>query len=655
MGREACLQLESSLTREWLLTNGAGGYAMGTVLACPTRRYHGLLCVTPPGLAQRHVLVGGFDESLHGRSRSFALSMLRYAGQWFPHGHQSIEAFELAPWPRFVYHIGQAVVTRELQMVRGRPITLVRYRIDGIQHSVELRLKPLLACREADRLTSANVDLNPRVERSSRGIACRPYGALPAVAISCEGAEPVFEADPVWYRGIEYQQDLARGYDGHEDQFSPGVLQLRLEPGRAVVVALSSGEAVEHPLALWDRESAHALEQERRRSPGMRGALERSAEDFLCTTPAPGGGERLGVIAGFPWFGEWGRDTCISLPGLLLARGRVEDCGDALEGLLAYLQDGLLPNIFGPTRASSAYNSVDAALWFVRAVRMYEQAGGRKERVLDVFWPALRQIGASYQRGGPLGIACDESGLIRAGGPGLNATWMDAVSSKGPVTPRDGCAVEINALWYFLLGYLEMLAHRAGDNAQARAWMELRRRALRSFLQRFWLEEERYLADTWKDGVQDRSVRPNMVLAAALEFSPLSRGKRTDIVRCAQAELLTPRGLRTLAPKNALYIGRYEGGPDARDRAYHQGTVWPWLIGAYVEASLRAYGPSPSRCAELRALLEGFAEPLHTQGLGHVSEVFDGDPPHRPGGCVAQAWSTAELLRAFDLLERAQT
>lgn len=664
MTREECLQLESALTREWLETNGRGGYASGTVLACPTRRYHGLLVVVPAGSEKRHLLVGGADESLHGRSRSFPLSMVRYAGQWFPHGHQGIERFELAPWPRWTYHIGQAEVTRELLMVRGRDVTLVRYAIRGLEHTVELRLKPQLACREADHLTCANVDLNPRAERLANGVACRPYGALPAVVITTDARGWRYEADPVWYRGIEYQADLARGYDGHEDQFSPGVFHVSLAPGAEVVFAYAAGEHVEDPGRLWREES------ERRRARALavaqdaHGALELAAEAFLYETPALGGGMRTGVIAGFPWFGEWGRDTCISLPGLLLARGsqdsgQVERCGAALQAIGAYCKDGLLPNIFGRTIETSHYGSADAALWFARAVRLYELAGGARERLIDGLLPVLREIARGYREGTGLGVHCDDDGLLLAGDERTNATWMDAVTEAGPVTPRHGYAVELCALWYQLLGVLEMLEHRAGSNAGARPWQVLRRSCGRAFLRRFWLEEQRYLADVVRiepthGPAADTSVRPNMVIAAALEFSPLSRGKRTDIVIRSEAELVTPLGLRTLAPKNPAYRGRYGGGGTERDLAYHQGTVWPWLLGFHVEAALRAFGRRADKLAELRLLVDSAVEPLYRQGLGQISEVYDGDPPHRPGGCIAQAWSVAELLRARALLADAE-
>jgi predicted glycogen debranching enzyme len=294
---------------------------------------------------------------------------------------------------------------------------------------------------------------------------------------------------------------------------------------------------------------------------------------------------------------------------------------------------------------------VDAALWFARAVRLYDRAGGPRDHIVDGLLPALLEIATAYRDGTGLGIRSDAGGLISAGDESLNATWMDARIDGVPVTPRHGQAVEINALWYHLVAYLELILAKLERKAESREWQTLRRTARRSFLDRFWLGEQRYLADVWRDGVRDTSVRPNMVIAAALEFSPLSRGKRTDIVQRTEVELLTERGLRTLSPKNEEYVGHYRGGTAERDGAYHQGTVWPWLFGFYVEAALRAFGPRPNVVKGLTKSWNSIADHVHHAGLGHVSEVFDGDAPHRPGGTFAQAWNTAELLRSWRLLE----
>lgn len=645
--RDDLLQLERSMTREWLLTDGLGGYASSTVLLCAARRYHGLLVAPYAGTVKRHVFLSRFEEWFQGGGKAVALSMGRYAGTYGPLGHQGLERFELAPLPRWTYRFGRATLVREVLLVRGAQTVLVRYRVGGQQNPVEMRLRPLLPYRPADALTYENFDLDKRVERLERGIVAQPYAALPAIAITTS-APSRFEVDPLWYKGIEYPIDLSRGYEGHEDAFTPGEFHVALEDGVDVVVAATLGEPIADPKALWEREHARAVRAAAEVGPDVRSRLAYTADDFLFRAETG----RLAVDAGWPWFGEWGRDSCIALPGLLLSRGRVDECVEALAGMADFLKDGLVPNVFGRTRAESDYGSADASLWFARAVRLTELAAPDKGAVARRFLHALREIAENYARGTGLGLAADASGLLRSGSPELNSTWMDARISTGPVTPRDGCAVEINALWCFLLAYLEDLETRVGSAARAKELRVRRERAFAAFLDRFWLAREGYLADVWKDGVQDRSIRPNMVIAAALEWSPLTPGMRVDVANCARAELLTPSGLRTLDPRAKAYVGRFAGGPEERDRAYHQGTVWPWLTGFFVEAWLRAHGGGSGELQFLRELLDGFGEHLERQGLLHVSEVMDGDPPHRPGGTFAQAWNSGELLRAYALVER---
>lgn len=647
--REELLRLEHALSREWLETDGLGGYASCTILMCPTRRYHGLLAVLPPGHSRRHVFLSRFEESLHALGNEFPLSMARYPGTWAPRGHRSLASFALVPFPRFDHHIGLAEPRREILLVRGQPTVLVRYSLTGQRSGLELRLRPLLPFRETDRLTRENLELDPRVERWPGGIRCRPYAALPplhlSVAVDGDPGRARFEADPVWYRNLEYQMDLLRGYDGHEDQFSPGWFSCPFPLGGEVVVAATIGAPVADPAALWRAESARRRAELDGVGDGVGERLAAVADHYLYRAPSG----RPGVIAGFPWFGEWGRDTFVALPGLTLARGQLDCCGEILSSALPFLRDGLLPNVYGAGPADSHYGSADAALWFARAVRLWQLAGGDPARLQDEFRPALRTIAEAYFAGTGLGLRADDAGMLEVGGEGLNPTWMDAVTASGPVTPRTGQPVEIEALWFFLLAYLEKLARAAGDAADARAWLQRKRRAGRAFVERFWLPQ-RYLADCWHAGQPDATVRPNMVIAAALEFSPLLRGRRLDVVERAETDLLTPRGLRSLSPEDPRYLGRYTGGPEERDSAYHQGTAWPWLIGFFGEAWLRAMPPSRKRIERLRELLEDFQSALPSHGLGHVSEVYDGDSPHRHGGCIAQAWSAGELLRLAEML-----
>jgi predicted glycogen debranching enzyme len=660
--RERLLELDLALTREWLETDGLGGYASSTVLQCPTRRYHGLLVSTFPGTDKRHVFLARLEESVHALDESgigpageghFPLSMARYPDTWHPQGHTTLESFELAPFPTSTHRFGEARLTREIQMTHGSPTVLVRYTLRGGEDELELRVRPLLAYREADALTFENVDLHPEVRyigTTRRALVLQPYTGLPPMALALDAREGAFEGDPVWYRDIEYKVDRERGYDDREDNFSPGLFRIRMRPGESVVLCASLETPHNDLAALWDEHARARVEKAKAAQARGAAQLELGADDFLFRTRSG----RLGVVAGYPWFTEWGRDLFLSLPGLLLARGRVAECGEALAGVVPFLRRGLLPNIFGSTPETSHYGSVDASLWFARAVRLYEQAGGDSALIASTLRPALVEIATRYSEGTELGIRIDESGLLLAGDGKLNTTWMDAVVDGLAVTPRDGLAVELNALWYFLLAYLEELADKAGEAREAKRWRADRARVGKAFLERFWLTAPRYLADTWKDGVADARVRPNMVIAAALEFSPLSESQRADIVVRSELELVTPRGLRTLGPRDRDYQGRYRGSPQERDRAYHQGTVWPWLLGFHCEAYLRCH-PATRRSADhVRALLAGLEAEVRSHGLNHVNEVYDGDPPHRPGGCFAQAWSTAELLRARALAAAAE-
>jgi predicted glycogen debranching enzyme len=651
LSRDECLRLHESLRREWLETDGRGGFASSTVLLCPTRRYHGLLLASPPGSPKRHSFLSRFEEDVRGDERDFPLSMARYPGTWMPSGHQGIQGFELVPYPAWRYQLGSVEVRREILMTRGQPVVLCRYLARHPLAALELRLRPLLAFREADGLTFENLALDHRVERIVGGIVTRPYASLPALAITVGGVAGRFEADPLWYRQIEYQRDLIRGYDGHEDQWSPGWFDLPLESEREIVVASSLAGAIDDPVALWHEEAEKRRRRARRLavevSDGLEAMLHLGADDFLFRD----GDRRLGVIAGFPWFGEWGRDTFVSLPGLTLHRGRVEECGEALEGAVRFLADGRLPHIVGPDRESSVYGSLDTPLWFAWAVEAYDAAGGDPRRIEEVLIPALEQIAAALLDGRRPGALCDADGLVCARPGSESLTWMDARVDGRPVTPRRSAPVEVNALWYALLRFLERKHRARGGEIEARRWGALRRGVGAAFLERFWLPEHRHLADTWHQGAPDPAVRPNMVIAAALASSPLDRPQRLAVVETAERELLVPLGLRTLSPRSPDYVGRYSGGPAERDRAYHQGTAWPWLLGFYVEACLRARGRRPAEVARLRELLHAFEQQHRIHGLLHVSEVYDGDPPHRPGGAIAQSWSTAELIRAFALLE----
>lgn len=629
---------------EWLLADGAGGYACGAVDDLPRRRYHGLWIARPPGSGRRRSVLAGLDERIVDgeRVRYLAHVAWRDGAKSVP---QAAVAFAHRPLPSWRFVGDGFDVQRTVALARAdrgsAPCCLVRWQNHGPQ-VVRLHVRPLLGWCDADHLPPAAERFDASVQARGASWGVRPDGSLPTLWLTADGVA-AFRSDAAWYRGFLYATDRDRGYDHIGDRWTPGVLELEIGPGAAAVVAFALAEPCAEPAAAFAA-AARLADGAGIAPPGPLAArLARAADDFLYRDDAG----RLGVLAGFPWFSEWGRDVFVALPGLTLARGRQDLCAEVLRGALPFLRDGLLPNVYGASPATSHYDSGDAALWFALAVQRFADGGGDPALVRGELVPALAGIAAAYQRGTALGLAVDDRGLLRAGAPDLNATWMDARTAAGPVTPRHGLPVEIQALWYALLAFL---AERDG-----RPWTALRDRCGAAFVREFWLADAGCLADRVHDGAVDRSVRPNMVVAAALPRAPWTRAQRAAVVAKARAELLTPVGLRTLSPLDPAYRGRYEGGVDERDRAYHQGTAWPWLGGFYVEAALLATtGRGRSReAAGLRAWLDGLLPELDRAGLDHVSEVFDGDPPHRPGGTFAQAWNTGELLRACALVAEA--
>ncbi len=642
--RSECLELDRTLDRVWLETDGRGGYAASTPLLCPMSRFHGLLVAAPEGQSERHLLLSRLEESVDAEGRAFPISMARYGNVISPEGHRFIECVDFDLWPRFAYRIGDVRIWREVLMPRDVSGVLVRYRVEGPREGLTLHLRPFLPCRKASGLTWQNDALDPTVVADEHGFVVRPYDALPPMRITTFGADAELVGDAGWHNGVEHRDDLRRGYDGHEDHWSPGELRIPIAAGQDVLLAVTLGADPVDVSAAWEAECA------RRPAAGagdLRTALDRAAQQFLYT--ATDG--RAGIVAGYPWFGEWGRDTFIALPGLTIARGDLEACAAVLRGALPFLCEGRLPNVYGADVAHSDYKAVDAALWFARAVELFDTAGGDREIVETELLPALLSIATAHREAREAGLTCTPDGLLEAGTPDVATTWMDAVVDGRPVTPRDGVQVEVNALWYSLVDHLADLLERTGDDAAA-DWRTFADGVGAAFVARLWMPDRGRLADRIVDDTLDASVRPNMVLAAALARSPLTPEQRASIVAVSRSELLTPRGLRTLSPRHLAYRGRFAGDVGMRDRAYHQGTVWPWLLGFQVEAELRAAGADPETRSRLRTLLDGFAPHLREHGIGQVSEVFDGDAPHRPGGAFAQAWSVAELLRAYDLLDR---
>ncbi|MDD5306705.1 MAG: amylo-alpha-1,6-glucosidase [Deltaproteobacteria bacterium] len=650
IGKEVCVNLNKALTLEWLETNGIGGYASSTILSCHTRKYHGMLVARladPPG---KYVLYSKHEDALLVDNQEFFLSAHEYPGVVFPRGHQYLTEFRLDDHPEFLYRVGAARVRREIRLVHGENTVLFRYVAQDTAPGTKLRIKPLLAYRDFHALSKRNISLQVRTFPCREGFLISPYHGMPTLYVQVEGAPYEFFAAPDWYRDFEYHKERLRGFEFQEDLFTPGMFEIDFEDGADVILSASLAELPAGLKRRWDAEAKRrAAIKARIEESGLRNALAKSALSFVTE----GDDGRKAITAGYPWFLEWGRDAMISLPGLTLRSGEERTCLEVLETFARHERDGLIPNFLGAARAENAYNSVDASLWFAWAVQKYLEHTGDHAAVRKRLWPTLERIFTRFREGTHHGIGMLANGLLAAGSPAEQVTWMDATADGRPVTARHGCPVEVNALWFNLVSFVAELGARYGASVAPEA-AALAPRIAKAFYSAFWLEDEGRLADVWREGEVDTSMRPNQVVAASLPYSPLKPAEARSMLEQVRRRLLTPAGLRTLAPDEPAYRGRYEGPPSERDRAYHNGTAWPWLLGPYGEALLKTATDKAAAVAHLEGILNGFEAHLGEVGLGSISEVFDGDPPHYPHGCPQQAWSVAEILRLARLVAEAK-
>jgi predicted glycogen debranching enzyme len=652
-GPDICGDLEAGSSREWLETNGLGGFASSTLTCLNSRRYHGLLVAATRPPAGRLLLLAKLEETLVLAGRRHELGVNRYPGAVHPQGHRYLVEFRLDPFPVFTYEVEGLRVEKSVFMLHGRNATAVTYALSesagagGLPSECALELRPLIAFRDYHGLTHRNDALDPGVTLEPGRARVAPYPELPALYLShdAERATPAGE----WYLDFQYWEERARGFDHREDLFHPLTLTFDLG-SRAGACVIASTEPLEAGRIAAYREaevarraavaaaapSSHPLVRD----------LTAAADQFLV---ARGAGTT--VIAGYHWFLDWGRDTMISLPGLALVTGRHEEARGILLEFAEHVDQGMLPNRFPDQGEAPEYNTVDATLWFFEAVRDFLERTGDFELVRERLYPVLTDIVDWHLRGTRYGIRVDGDGLLASGAEGVQLTWMDAKVGDWVVTPRRGKPVEIQALWYNALRVMEGLAHRAGDETSAGRYAALARRVRDAFNRLFWNESAGCLYDVVDGEERDASIRPNQVLAASLPHSMLSRERSKAMLAVVERELLTPYGLRSLAPGDPRYRGRYEGDPRSRDGSYHQGTVWAWLMGPFASAYIRANGGSRRARERAAGWIEAFSDHLREAGLGQISEIADGDPPHTPRGCIAQAWSVAEVLRvAAELL-----
>jgi predicted glycogen debranching enzyme len=655
--QDVCTNLDLASQREWLETNGIGGFASSTITGLNTRRYHGLLvaALTPP--TGRYVLLSKLEETLLIGDRSYELGTNQYPGVIHPQGYHYLVDFRLDPFPTFSYRISalaseelKGVVARPRQevelkktvfLVHGENTVVIEYKLRSpIGGKVTLQLRPLVAFRDYHSLTHENSVLRPTCDYKPTLVSFDPYPDLPPLHLSHNAQSADIHGK--WFLNFQYARERERGLDFNEDLFNPCLLTFDLASDSARFIAALQPVDIARATELQQAEIARRVAI-RAQSPSENSFVEQltvASEQFLVDR-----GEHKSVIAGYHWFSDWGRDTMISLAGLSIAKGRAAVARDILRTFAQRVDHGMLPNRFPDAGEAPEYNTVDATLWFYEAIRAHLARTNDLAFVRDELYAVLADIIDWHIRGTRYNIHVDTDGLLYSGAEGVQLTWMDAKVGNCVVTPRHGKPVEIQALWYNALCIMEDLAGRFGDELGRKRYATYAALARWSFNRLFWNDELTSLYDAVNGTDRDTSLRPNQILAASLHHSMLSAERAKAVVAIVQDHLLTPYGLRTLAPTDPNYRGRYSGDQTSRDRAYHQGTVWPWLLGPFITAYLRVYGQEEDTRRQAQTWLEPLRTHLLDRGTGQISEIFEGDAPHRPVGCIAQAWSIAEVLR----------
>ncbi|MGD1278256.1 MAG: amylo-alpha-1,6-glucosidase [Tepidisphaeraceae bacterium] len=629
-------ELRPHVEEEWLITNGLGGYAAGTVVGCNTRRYHGLLCAATHPPVGRVMLLNRLGEVIcveGNEDQLLEFSINQFSDRFHPRGDRYLRRFDLdGGLVRWEYDVEGIHVVKELQMPWKINAAGIRYTITA-DRSVELRLGPFMRLLDFHHLRRGQARLEGAYEQRSVWVKDGNH----RVDIVADAGQ--FVCRPDWWFSYVYAVETERGLDDTEDLYTPGYFSLSTD-GTASITLWASAQP--EPSFDWDQQ----LQRRRTSMPALPWPspspsvtrLARAANDFVVDRPSPDGTAGATIIAGYPWFADWGRDTMISLPGLLLTTERFEQARQVLCVFAQYVSDGMIPNRFDDYTNQPSYNTVDASLWFIHAAFEYARLANDAQTLEKVLLPACRAIVEGYRRGTRYHIHVDPAdGLVTQGDPGTQLTWMDTKCDGVAFTPRQGKAVEINALWYNALRLL--------GEAQADA-------VARSFCKTFWISPFRGLADVVDGPRRDVSIRPNQIFAVSLPHSPLSHEQQLAVVETVRRELLTPVGLRTLAKSDSKYHGTYRGAQRQRDAAYHNGTVWAWLLGPFLEAYLRVNNRSDAAVDQARRWLAPLLESMEHGCIGQIAEIFEGNEPHRPCGCFAQAWSVAEALRLAVELNR---
>ncbi len=652
---------DDAVKQEWIVTNGLGGYASSTILGLNTRKYHGLLvaALNPPG--NRTVCLSKLDEEVTIGNESYPLGVNEFQNTIFPRGYIFLKEFSLSPFPKYVYQVKDVKVEKTVFMPYKKNVAITLYNIfNKAGLDVKFRVYPLINWRHIHSVTNRWKTPFEFVQKQEDKTVDVRFGLTNPVLLM-QATSGRYKADGRWVEKLYYREEARRKESCLDDCFQPGFFEFNIKTNKeenfaiAVVADEKKVEArkvlSEIALSFYDIEALYENEIRRRelfleKFYREHETVSRSdwlswlvlAMDMFIVEGA--------VIGGYHWFEVWGRDTFISLPGLMLVTGRFEDAKKVFLAFKEKCKNGLIPNFLPDRSGQPAYNSVDATLWFVNAVLQYLKYTGDFKFIREHLWETMKTVVEEYFEGTIFNIRVDSDRLLSHS---AQLTWMDTAVNGQPVTPRAGKAVEVQALWYNTLKTVELLAEKFGEKNFAEKYATMADKAKRSFVEKFWNAEKNCLFDVIDGEAKDDSLRPNQIIAVALDFTMLDSAKNEKIVDVVGKELLTPYGLRTLSPKDPKYAGVYDGDRISRDKAYHNGTVWPWLLGPFTTAFLKTKGYADYRreYALRNFLLPLFTKHVYRAGLGTVSEIFDGDSPHTPRGCIAQAWSVAEPFRAY--------
>lgn len=644
--------LDALLDCEWLITNGVGGYASSTLPGLNTRKYHGLLVAAMARPLHRMVLLSRVEETVHIDGWPHALACNEYPGTIHPEGWRALRAFDHAPFPRWAYQTDRWTVEKSVQLLRGENTVALKYTLLGGDAVVDFEVRPLFALRAIHELTyqwNGRLDAETKSPKKAKHQHHRvpPTTRTPEVFFAHDGA---FEANGAWYLNQIYRREQSRGYAGLEDLWSPGIVRFKLTPGQSVNFVCSA-DPIEMQKVL-DTASAQCalLDAPVVTTPDADHAqdvLVRAAKSFLVEPLAEASSKSINLITQFPWSPPSGRDALIGFTGLFLCTGKLTEAAALLETMAGYVRNGILPSEFPEDGSEPIFNGADTSLWFINAVCEFLRWGGDASLVSRKLLDVVLEIIAKYEHGTDLGIIADAEGLLSVNAPGIGATWMNAKVGDWVITPRAGRPVEINALWFNSVSIAAELCERFGQQPAAEKMKKLATLIADSFNKRFWNPDASCCFDVVADHGHDPSIRPNQLFAVSLPHAVLSMDRHEAVMKKIESELLTPFGLRTLSPCDAAYQPRYGGNVVSRDRAYHNGCVFPWLLGPWVTAYLKLHGRGEQARAEALKFLEPCIAQMQTNGLGQLRELFEGDAPHTPRAGIASARNVGEVLRAY--------